>query len=771
MNRKIWLGITAASLVAAGLTGGGFSGGSGQAEAAAAATAKVPAFPGAEGGGMYASGGRGGEVYEVTTLEDYEAGETPIPGSLRDAVSQGNRTVVFRLSGTIHLKQPLKINQKNLTIAGQTAPGDGIAVAGYGTDISGSENLIVRYLRFRPGSEHKDAEPDAFGGRDVKNAIIDHISASWSVDETLSMYRNAETTVQWSIISESLLISGHVKGRHGYGGIWGGGNATFSNNLIASHVSRAPALGNGGNKVYPVGSTDLVNNVIYNWGFNSTYGGNDQKTNVIGNYYKPGPSTYENVKERLVSPGQDGKLSWFHIAGNTMHGNTAVTADNTLGIQEVKSGTEFSDAPYEVAGHDTLNIRPAGQAYQEVLAKAGATYPRRDAADARIVRDVKQGTGRLINNEWEAGGFPQLKSLPAPADTDHDGMPDAWEAKQGLNAADTQDGRFITASGYSNLELYLNSLVDMNHAPSNPEVELRSPELNSVHKAGSPIRLNVKLQDKHRIAKVEYYRNDVLIGVSSGGSFDYTWRDAPEGTWFVSAKAVDKEGNETQTTSMPIHVNVMKQTGAWTSKDIGSVGIEGNAAVTADGITVKGAGRIFGTADAFQFAYREVTGDASLTARIDSLTMVDNNALSGLMIRQSLEPDSPTALISASVVKADEGSPYGVFFSSRLKQGETIAAPGETDFPEDAGLPALKGTTIPYWLKIERKGEVLTGYASADGVQWTEVGSADIPMSEKLYIGFAVDAAKNSSDIVNYNTARFSGITLEGNTETKRSGE
>ncbi|MFN0222297.1 MULTISPECIES: Ig-like domain-containing protein [Paenibacillus] len=765
--RSKWIGVVAASLAVTGAAGGGLPA-SGIASAETSAPVNVLAFPGAEGGGMYASGGRGDEVYEVTTLEDYGIGEAPLAGSLRDAVSQGDRTVVFRLSGTIHLKQPLKIKAKNLTIAGQTAPGDGIAVAGYGTDISGSENLILRYMRFRPGSAHIDAEPDAFGGRDVKNAIIDHISASWSVDETLSLYRNADTTLQWSIVSESMLLSGHVKGRHGYGGIWGGGNATFSNNLIASHVSRAPALGNGGNTVYPVGSTDLVNNVIYNWGFNSTYGGNDQDNNIINNYYKPGPSTYANVLKRIVSPGQDGKLSRFHISGNVMHGNAAVSADNTLGTEEVKSGTEFSDTAYPVAGHDSLGIKPAGQAYREVLNKAGATYPRRDAVDARIVNDVKEGTGRLINNEWEAGGFPELKSLPAPADTDHDGMPDTWERKQGLDAADAADGRRITGSGYSNLELYLHSLVDMNAAPANPEVSLQSPEGNSIHKAGSSIKLNVRLKDKRNIAKVEYYRNDVRIGESTGGSFDYTWKDVPDGTWYVSAKAIDRAGNATQTTSMPVHVNTMKQSGEWSSKDIGKVGIKGNAAVTSEGLTVKGAGRISGTADAFQFAYREIKGDAVLTARLDSLTKVDNNALSGLMIRDSLAPDAAAAVISSSVVKADEGTPFAVFFSTRTQKGEPIAAPGENDFPEDHGLPALKGTAVPYWMKIVRSGDTITGYASPDGVQWTEVGASRIPMGRTVYVGFAVDAAKNSSRIVNYNTAAFSHITLEGDTGRKK---
>ncbi|MGM7722759.1 Ig-like domain-containing protein [Metabacillus sp. Hm71] len=724
---------------------------------------KVLAFPGAEGGGMYTSGGRGYDVYEVTTLEDYGASETPIKGSLRDAVSQGNRTIVFRVSGTIHLKQQLKIEQKNLTIAGQTAPGDGITVAGFGTDISGSENIIIRYMRFRPGSANLETEPDAFGGRDVKNAMIDHISTSWSVDETLSFYRNENTTLQWSIISESLYISGHAKGRHGYGGIWGGENATFANNLIASHTSRLPALGNTGNKLYPVSSTDMVNNVVYNWGFNSTYGGNDQENNIINNYYKPGPSTHEKVMKRIVSPGQTGKLSWFYIKGNYMYGNKAVTEDNTLGIEDIKTGTFFGDTPYDVLGHNLLNIKPAEQAYEEVLKKSGATYPRRDAVDARIVSDVRNGTGRFINNEWEAGGYPELTSAKAPVDTDHDGIPDKWEEANGLNPYDKEDGKEITASGYSNLEVYLHSLVNVDYEPVNPGVELLSPKLNAVYKAGSTIKLNVKLEEKQSIVKVEYYRNDVKIGESTAGNFAFKWENVPDGTWFISAKAIDKHGNAAQTTSMPIHVNTFKQTGDWKAKDIGNVPIKGNTTKTTDGLTIKGSGRIDQKADAFHFAFKEVKGDAELIARIDSLTRVDNNAISGLMIRESLEKDAATVIISSSVVKADkQDTPYSVHFSTRTKEGEAILAPGEHDRPEEIGIPSLKGTTLPYWLKITRKGDVLTGYASEDGENWIEVGSKEIKMGEKVYIGFAVDAAKNTSAINHYNTAVFSAISLIG---------
>ncbi|MDQ0920659.1 hypothetical protein [Paenibacillus sp. V4I5] len=190
------------------------------------AAGALPAFPGAEGGGKYVSGGRGQVVYEVTTLEDYKSNETPIPGSLRDAVSQSDRTIVFRVGGTVRLKESLKIKGSNLTIAGQTAPGDGITVTDYTTNIE-ADNVIVRYMRFRLGDRYP-SEDDAFGVRYHKDIMIDHSSFSWSVDEVVSLYDNANTTVQWSISAESMLMTSHHKGRHGYGGIWGGNQATFT---------------------------------------------------------------------------------------------------------------------------------------------------------------------------------------------------------------------------------------------------------------------------------------------------------------------------------------------------------------------------------------------------------------------------------------------------------------------------------------------------------------------------------------------------------------
>ena len=261
---------------------------------AAAATDQLPAFPGAEGGGKYVSGGRGQAVYEVTTLEDYKSNEAPIPGSLRDAVSQSDRTVVFRVGGTIRLKQKLKILGSNLTIAGQTAPGDGITVTDYTTDIE-ADNVIIRYMRFRLG-DRVSSEDDAFGLRNHKNIIIDHSSFSWSVDEVLSLYNNYNTTVQWSIIEESMLMSTHEKGRHGYAGIWGGNNASFIHNLIAHNLSRNPRF-SAGDPVYDI--VESTNNVIYNWGLFSAYGGGSGQYNLNNNYYKYRTNTYYNVRNEI----------------------------------------------------------------------------------------------------------------------------------------------------------------------------------------------------------------------------------------------------------------------------------------------------------------------------------------------------------------------------------------------------------------------------------------------------------------------------------------
>ena len=265
------------------------------------ADGQVIAFPGAEGFGRYTTGGRGGSVYHVTKLDD-DGSE----GTFRWACNKaGIRTIVFDVSGTIYLKSKLQLKNGNVTIAGQTAPGDGICIADYPFEIS-SDNVIIRFMRFRLGNRNVDKhEGDGLGGMDRKNIIVDHCSISWSIDECLSVYGSKNITLQWNIVSQSLKNSGHSKGAHGYGGNWGGSGATYHHNLLAHHDSRVPRLG-----PRPGTQTDermdLRNNVMYNWGGNGCYGGEGMNVNIVNNYYKPGPATLKRsgtIQHRIAAPG------------------------------------------------------------------------------------------------------------------------------------------------------------------------------------------------------------------------------------------------------------------------------------------------------------------------------------------------------------------------------------------------------------------------------------------------------------------------------------
>ena len=420
----------------------------------------VPAFAGAEGFGAKATGGRGGRVIAVTNLDDSG------PGSLREAIdAKGPRVVVFRVSGTIPLQSSLRLRHDDITIAGQTAPGDGICLKDYSFDLAGANNAIVRYLRVRPGAASGKGL-DAFGGSSGENIIVDHCSMSWSVDECVSIYSAARNfTVQWCLISESLYQSVHVKGHHGFGGIWGGQGASWHHNLLAHHSSRNPRIAGKslGNQL-----ADLRNNVIYNWGYNSTYGGDgDVRVNLVNNYYKPGPATREGVCARVANPSEGEQPNNWWIAGNLVVGSPDVTADNWRGVHlsgDLAAEDIRADKPFEVA---PVTTQLAPEAYALVLQQAGATLPRRDSLDTRIVEETRTGTAHfggkygegkgIIDSPATVGGWPELKTLRAPAESDGDGMPDEWEAKYGLNPHDASDGsKDKDGDGYTNVEEYLN---------------------------------------------------------------------------------------------------------------------------------------------------------------------------------------------------------------------------------------------------------------------------------------------------------------------------
>ena len=445
-------------------------------------TSPVPAFPGANGGGKFASGGRGGVVIHVTTLEDARDKETGQPslGTLRKAVQMdGTRTVVFDVSGTINLTSQLDITGGNLTIAGQTAPGDGICIAGHPVVVKAS-NVIIRFLRFRMGDQNK-VEGDALSINDHRNIIVDHCSFSWCTDECVSCYGNTDFTLQYCFITESLRKSVHVKGNHGYGGIWGGTNATFHHNLLAHHDSRNPRFDHSfvNNKCF--GPVDYVNNVVYNWSGNSTYGGEGydhvRMINMVNNYYKYGPATSSSKRSRLLDPTvscsycSDGHTlipGRFFLSGNVVYGADNVTADNwqgsTVRTDAVKADSRWKDNLTAIE-----NEQSAGDAYETVLAKAGCSL-RRDAVDTRIADEVRNGkytykgsngpTNGLIDSPSDVGGYPVLESETPPTDTDRDGMPDEWEDANGLDKNTASDSKNYTLDkNYTNLEVYLNSLV------------------------------------------------------------------------------------------------------------------------------------------------------------------------------------------------------------------------------------------------------------------------------------------------------------------------
>ena len=462
---------------------------------------KTPAFPGAEGFGRYVSGGRGGNVYHVTSLAD-----DGTEGTLRWALGKtGAKTIVFDVSGTIHLQSSLDIAIGNVTIAGQTAPGDGICVADYPVAIK-ANNVIVRYMRFRLGNKNvllNGADGwDAFGGMDQENIIVDHCSVSWSIDECLSVLGNKNTTVQWCLVAQSLVNSGHSKGAHGYGGNWGGSGASFHHNLIAHHSSRTPRLG-------PRPTTqldermDMRNNVIYNFGGNGCYGGEGMTVNIVNNYYKPGPGSPTDKKGYRIAgigirtneyvekyPAYAPALHlWgkYFVTGNYNTKYSSVNNDNwTYGIinQIDASGC---DGTFTAETKDSIKLaepmdfvatttHSADDAYDRVLDYAGASLSR-DSFDELMVSDARNGaasyTGKGLSkgfvnsqddnrpadaaDDWSA--WPTLNSTAAPVDTDGDGMPDEWEKSNGLDPSDPSDGKTIGTDGYSNLENYLNSLV------------------------------------------------------------------------------------------------------------------------------------------------------------------------------------------------------------------------------------------------------------------------------------------------------------------------
>jgi hypothetical protein len=433
--------------------------------AAGAPSQPVLAFPGAEGAGALARGGRGGRVLRVTSLEDSG------PGSLRAAIeAQGPRTIIFDVGGTIRLKKPLVVRNGQVTVAGQTAPGGGITVRDRVFDIA-ADDVVVRYIRARLGDEGA-TESDAFTISRGRRIMVDHVSASWSVDETLSAGSPAKApeeqvrdlTVQWSIISESMKKSLHAKGEHGYGSLVRAGHGarlSFHHNLWAHHLARMPRPGNyHAPAADPTGASyEFRSNVFYNWGgsyagYNADSGDKASHStySFVDNAYVTGPNTKKPVAFDERNPIA---RAWF--AGNSMNG--VIPADPWSLV------TGRNDAGYRLPGPLAMPFTtpdPAPKAYEKVLASAGASRSR-DTVDARVVESVRKRSGALIDSQKDVGGWPELARGTPWSDRDGDGMPDDWERANRLNPADPSDGaKDRNHDGYTNLEEWLNSLAAAN---------------------------------------------------------------------------------------------------------------------------------------------------------------------------------------------------------------------------------------------------------------------------------------------------------------------
>jgi pectate lyase len=461
--------------------------------------AKIPAFPGAWGGGMYSFGGRGGKVIVVNNLNDSG------PGSFRDACEQGGpRIIVFNVAGIIKLNAVISIRAPYVTIAGNTAPGDGVCIAGNTVQID-THDVVIRHMRFRRGKLVADDRDDALGGNPVGNIMLDHLSTGWALDEGVSIYRHmyqpkdgskalklntVNVTIQNTISSEALNTY-----HHSFGSTIGGLNATFHHNLWANNAGRNPSIGMGDTFTF-------VNNVVFNWRHRTMDGGGGMiKINVINNYYKPGPGTPNtHMAYRLVKPegSRNGGNGRVYAAGNVVDGNAKVTADNWAGGVQLEVQDRVNTSPELLAGiranepfkHAPLPIQSAQEAYEFVLANAGATLPRRDAVDERITKGVRTGVippqkiadgsvelaklygyaqqwtdvlaagveRGFITNPAEVGGYPDYQGTPYQ-DSDGDGLPDDWEKAHGLNPNNAADATAdLNGDGYMNVEDFINGL-------------------------------------------------------------------------------------------------------------------------------------------------------------------------------------------------------------------------------------------------------------------------------------------------------------------------
>ena len=787
---------------------------------------KLLAFPGAEGGGKYTQGARANDkiqIYHVTNLNDSG------PGSLRDGVdnSASGNIVVFDVDGTINLESDLNLGS-NITVLGQTAPGEGITVTGRQVQTTdGADNIIFRYMRVRP-TDDQNVELDGLGGRYSTNVIFDHCSVSWSVDELLTLYagswdsvkegegkpHGSNLTVQNTLAAESLRMSSHFKGAHGYGGIMGGDNATYHHNLLAHHDSRSPRLDREMN------GTEVTANLIYNWGqTNSAYGGepysNGNKTgdpsrtkpnivNYTNNYYSYGPSTKDSLRSRIfqiTNDFPDKVKGSFFFNGNFVYGSTGVTADNSKGVDGSDKYTALPEA-YDMGEYKLSKYDTAEEAYDSILANVGATIPKRDAVDARIIDDVKHHTGREINNANEAGGKIDFKYEPTT--TRVFAVPQEWIDEKGLSEfgeADiiTKEGPY---KGYTLMEAYVNEWTEEQQAPTNPSITVMSPAIASVNSTvdGKAVnngnwtvvtendkisyRAEATASEGTEITGMELYDANELIQKYEGQSSIDDSISLPAGTHYLSCRAYNNKGEKTQSTMSIVYVkDTSEDLGDMSFTELNNGGGKFKNLGGASYDSAAGTYKIYGSGtltngstststfpstnkiknDDNAYLYKEVSGNFDIRVKTDSIPRFENQQNNGLMFRQTLDADSRMAMITYSMLK------YGI--NDRILYRDTKGKESMYTYFEtiSGGYAQNKSSgenveDAPY-MRIVRYGDEIWLFVSTDGESWTNGVRQPWHMTfenlpETVYVGYAVDSADAISVKPYFSETSISGLSI-----------
>lgn len=756
----------------------------------------IIAFPGAEGGGKYTMGARaqlleeGGtiSVYHVTNLN--ASGD----GSFADAVSQPGRIVVFDIGGTIDMQgSTLTVSASNLTILGQTAPGDGITVTnGDLLFADGVEQVILRYIRVRPTDTY-GGEPDGIGGRWNNHIIVDHCSTSWSVDELLTLYSGSSEstdypvgsniTVQNTIAAESLRMSNHVKGAHGYGAIFGAANSTWYRNLLAHHDSRSPRLDR------ELQYTDIRNNVIYNWGqTNSAYGGEPYSYNNVtqkgiyvnyaNNYYKYGPATKTTLRSRifqLSSPGDAGaSKAQFYFSGNYVYGDDSVTSSNKSGLVNPEYATLLA-SPLSMGKYEISEIQNAEDAYVDVLANVGATLPKRDAIDARIVNDVKNQTGRIINNADEVGGIINTETTEQVFT-----IPSTWYNIVGCSSDTEIIKDSSTYAGYTCIEAYVNWWTAQQSAPTNPTITVTSPATQTMNSLGTSNNwsviydtetLNYKAtadaaaDSDTTITKIEIYDGSELIYTVNDSSVDVSL-SLSAGTHYLTSRAYNSNGEATQSDTSIVYVKGTSglEENGYTHAQIGTDNAfngQGGAWLDDDGtMTVMGSGKLVSTngqtnsgvtSDSCDFVYKEYTGDFEFIVKTDQIPKFENGEVSGIMLREGLDTGSRMVMLADGWLKYGENL-------SVISRTQNDAASDVSWFKDSSGNDIANDSDydtstsayrMPKYLRLSRSGNEITLSVSDDGKDWS--GNPRQPytvtlesLSDTVYVGIAVDSVQGS---------------------------